>query len=570
MSWLPLFAASAFASPEVCNGIDDDGDAAIDDGPVWIGVDHDGDGHADGASAVGAASCAGVGFGLPIDDCDDGRASVRPGAVEACDGLDQDCDGFVDDGACDCPVEAVDHTAWQVCLGGASWADARDRCEEDGYALAILDEQGQQDSMFAVVAPYGTEFWIGLGDDELEGAFAWVNEDPVAYDNWRAGEPNDGGGPTYDEDCVEMESSGLWDDQPCEQFQPYACGRGCDAVVWYTDLDGDGLGDAASRTEACAAPTDGVAAAGDCDDGDPNLPAVFFSDEDGDGYGVDPYVGCAGSAKIGGDCDDTRGEAHPGAIETCNGLDDDCSGAPDDGVGGPWWPDLDGDGFGDQDQPPSTATCAPDRWVANDGDCDDGDAEIAPGADDVDGDGIDGDCDGSDAPAVDTDDDGLVDLAEVALGTDPHDPDTDDDALLDGDEVALGTDPLDPDSDADAVPDGAEPRGDTDHDGAIDPLDPDDDGDGLPSIDEGDGDPDGDDVPNRLDLDSDGDGALDRAEGAPAAYDAGPAGPEVPGPSPLLGFGCGSVHPPAGSAWALVAAAVAGSTRWRRRSRSRS
>ncbi len=45
------------------------------------------------------------------------------------------------------------------------------------------------------------------------------------------------------------------------------------------------------------------------------------ADHDGDGYSV-----CAG------DCDDTRPMTHPGAPETCNGIDDDCSGGIDEGT----------------------------------------------------------------------------------------------------------------------------------------------------------------------------------------------------------------------------------------------
>lgn len=56
----------------------------------------------------------------------------------------------------------------------------------------------------------------------------------------------------------------------------------------------------------------------------------------------------------------------------------------------------------------------------------------------------------------DTDDDGLLDGAEVSGGTDPKDADTDDDGLTDGEEVSLGTDPNDPDSDDDGITDGGE------------------------------------------------------------------------------------------------------------------
>ena len=42
---------------------------------------------------------------------------------------------------------------------------------------------------------------------------------------------------------------------------------------------------------------------------------------------------------------------------------------------------------------------------------------------------------------ADSDGDGLLDSAEIDLGTDPLDPDSDDDGTGDGDEVAAGRDP---------------------------------------------------------------------------------------------------------------------------------
>ncbi len=62
----------------------------------------------------------------------------------------------------------------------------------------------------------------------------------------------------------------------------------------------------------------------------------------------------------------------------------------------------------------------------------------------------------------DTDDDGLLDGAEVSGGTDPKDADSDDDGLTDGEEVSLGTDPNDPDSDDDGITDGGEVDEETD------------------------------------------------------------------------------------------------------------
>lgn len=68
-----------------------------------------------------------------------------------------------------------------------------------------------------------------------------------------------------------------------------------------------------------------------------------------------------------------------------------------------WYRDLDEDGFGGQE---ATAACeAPEGFVAATGDCDDSDATIYPGAEELPYDGIDQDCDGFDLRDADGDGD---------------------------------------------------------------------------------------------------------------------------------------------------------------------
>lgn len=62
----------------------------------------------------------------------------------------------------------------------------------------------------------------------------------------------------------------------------------------------------------------------------------------------------------------------------------------------------------------------------------------------------------ADTTELDTDDDGLTDIEEAELGTDPNDIDTDGDVLYDGGELVYRTDVLNPDSDGDGLPDGNE------------------------------------------------------------------------------------------------------------------
>jgi hypothetical protein len=74
----------------------------------------------------------------------------------------------------------------------------------------------------------------------------------------------------------------------------------------------------------------------------------------------------------------------------------------------------------------------------------------------------------------DPDGDGLTNLQEFLLGTDPRNPDTDGDGVSDGEEVKRGTNPLNADTDGDGLTDAEEIRLGTN------PLNPDTDGDGIP------------------------------------------------------------------------------------------
>jgi len=58
---------------------------------------------------------------------------------------------------------------------------------------------------------------------------------------------------------------------------------------------------------------------------------------------------------------------------------------------------------------------------------------------------------------IDSEEDGLTDEAEAALGTDPLSPDSDSDGLSDYDEVQAGSDPLNADTDDDGIADGSDP-----------------------------------------------------------------------------------------------------------------
>ena|SRR3989338_7119165 len=78
---------------EVCNGIDDDCDGLIDE---W-GVCGGGGGGPVCTDADADSYYAQTGCGTAVD-CNDAVSSINPGAAEVCDGVDNDCDGLVDEG----------------------------------------------------------------------------------------------------------------------------------------------------------------------------------------------------------------------------------------------------------------------------------------------------------------------------------------------------------------------------------------------------------------------------------------------------------------------------------------
>jgi hypothetical protein len=67
--------------------------------------------------------------------------------------------------------------------------------------------------------------WLGATDAVTEGTFVWGDGTPFDFQNFRAGEPNNGAG-LGQEDCLTIEGNmgGTWDDQPCGVAFSYVCG----------------------------------------------------------------------------------------------------------------------------------------------------------------------------------------------------------------------------------------------------------------------------------------------------------------------------------------------------------
>ncbi len=342
---------------EVCDGVDNDCDGLVDDddpgvtgATTWY-VDADGDGY--GGTRISTTACTQPsGYVDDSSDCDDNDASSFPGGTEICDGADNDCDGTVDED------DAVDAATWYADTDGDGYGDAGSTTLACSEPSGFVSDGSDCDDGDVSINPGAAEDCTDTVDRDCDGDSGYADED--------------GDGTAACEDCDDLDASvNPWATEICDAVDNDCDGvtdeaDAADASTWYADADADGYGSDLTSTRACLQPS---------------------------GYVTDAT-----------DCDDHDDDVHPYADETCDGEDEDCDGVVDEGASdmATWYADADGDGYGDAGS--TTESCSePSGYVADDTDCDDGDAGINPAASD-DCDGVDNDCDGIfDEDAADAD-----------------------------------------------------------------------------------------------------------------------------------------------------------------------
>lgn len=453
-------------------------------------------------------------------------AVLDPGGDPDGDGLDNQTEQQLRSD----PLDAdSDDDGW---IDGDESAPAADT---DGDGIRnILDPDGDGDGLWD-----GTESGVTAPspDTDVGAGFFVADADPSTTTSPRDRDSDNGGASDGAEDSNgdgEVDVGETDPNDPSDDGGP--------------DSDGDGLLDA----QEAAIGTDPLLA-------------------DSDGDGIDDFV-----ETDGGDPVNTDGSAFIDALDTDSdddGLLDAVEGTFDsdgDEVGDWRDPDDDGDGIDTATEIGDSTALGNDdvdgdqgpNWLDADADGD-GLGDAFEGRDDGDGDDVRDylDPDNDDGPLGDLDDDGIANMIEEEIGSDPEEEDSDGDSIGDADETDGGV----------AV--------DTDGDDAIDAVDPDSDGDGLSDEEEaGDGfletppvDSDGDGVGDWRDLDSDDDGTPDADDECPTDPACGGASPDAGGGGAadggfevgVAGGGC-RVSRGAGGAWLvlLVLLVLATRRRW--------
>jgi len=380
-------------------------------------MDNDGYGNAFNALWLPQQITPPAGYITNDADCNDDDGDINPDAIEINDGIDNDCDGEIDEDpasgvnagearyldfnlvegvACLYPVETLDRLTY-----AAISPDLFNQSELCGTCIKVTGPEGS--AVFKIVDQIGDCEGINCGLNDLDLSYEGFDliGDPVQgiipiswtivpctndkdEDGWTVeqGDCNDENSAIYpgaqeicdgvDNDCdgttdegcaVENCLSKVTDflncmESNCTELDDFACANSqCAAELnlAFQCLDLNCIVAIMGNEESL--PFDGTWTAA--------MKAEYFiaqcgsQDEDGDDYA--PYEG---------DCNDGDDTVYPGAQETCgDGIDQDCDGT--DAVCG----DNDGDGY------------SPEM-----GDCDDNDIERHPGAEEL-CNGIDDNCD---------------------------------------------------------------------------------------------------------------------------------------------------------------------------------
>ncbi|HNU56885.1 MAG TPA: MopE-related protein [Flavobacteriales bacterium] len=361
-------------------------------------------------------------------DTETGHQSEGP--LETCDGIDNDCDGEVDedflwytdadgDGFGDPTMGQVSCTPVPGAVQVGSDCDDSDPALHHSIIINTGSASGESGLAHYVVTQGGmvvegdipldeaqsgsgiAEVCIGSGCVSIEIQTVDVPLTVVSHAQLSPGS----GFTSFFTTTGLFGSVGEPVNETCNGIDDDCDGEVDEDFIWYADNDLDSWGDASTAQVFCAPPVGNFSQqSGDCDDSDPDInpgapdpcqgadgidnncngqtdelgAGFWLFDGDDDGYGVEGsgVLSCVqppNTVLLTGDCDDTDPTIHPDAVELCDGIDNDCNGQVDEDFF--WYADLDNDGFGDVAT--EQFSCEPIPGMINTpGDCNDNDPNL--------------------------------------------------------------------------------------------------------------------------------------------------------------------------------------------------
>lgn len=204
--------------------------------------DNDGDGYGN-PNALITSTTQPAGYVAQAGDCNDTSSAINPSGTEICNGVDDDCDGFTDEGF------DFDGDGFTSCAGDCNDNNA------SIYPTAIEVCNGIDDNCNNL-----TDEGFDVDNDGYTTCQGDCNDNNANINPGAAEVCN-----TLDDDCDGLTDEGV-------------------TTTYYLDADGDGYGLTATTVNACTLPAGYAVQGGDCNDANaainPGSPEICFNNID--------------------------------------------------------------------------------------------------------------------------------------------------------------------------------------------------------------------------------------------------------------------------------------------------